>query len=141
MSFFLIALIAAVVAQGLGMLWFTPIFGRQWMTAHNMKMPTDPEAKKAAQKSMMWQMIVNFVVNYMTAAVLFLFLGIFGAFSFGSALPIAGVLFLGFVLPYTIGGALWHGFSGKNQALMSAISIGYQIVLFLVWIGLFAWLA
>ncbi len=139
MSLFLLALIAAVLNLILGYVWHGPLFGRKWAVASGMpddKMTMDSSMKKA----MYIRMAINTVAGYAMAFVTFLFLFNFNAMTFGSAIMIIGVIFVGFTLPHLIVTNLWNGRPTKDALKLFGISAGYQVINFLIWALVFTWL-
>lgn len=139
MSLSILAFIAAIVSGALGFVWFGPLFGKQWVAL--VGMPTDAESKKKGMKRMPLYMFLNFVANFLLASVLFMLLKLLGAYSFGTAFPIALVLFIGFILSSEITSVLWNGKKPREQFRMWALSIGFQVAMFLVWLLMYGWLA
>ncbi len=140
MSIFLLTLIAAIVSQILASIWYMPLFGKKWGKSTGQTMPTDPEEMKKGRKMMWVSLTLNFVGNLLMSFVVFLILAGFGAATIPQALITAGVLFLGFAVPFEMGSVMWKGFSAKQQLQQFAISTGFQLVNFAVWALLFVWL-
>jgi hypothetical protein len=138
MSLTVFALIGAAISIGLGFIWYgKPLFGNAWMKLNGMTMPEKGEEMKNGMKRMLVEVFIQFVASFLTAAVLFMLLRLFGAATFGMAVPIALVLFLGFILPSETGSVLWKGKAPRDLFKMWAISIGYQVVLFVLWLVLY----
>jgi hypothetical protein len=140
MSIFLLTLIAAIISQILASIWYMPLFGKKWCKSTGNTMPTDPEEIKKGKKMMWVSLILNFVGNLLMSFVMFLILAGFGAVTISQALITAGVLFLGFAIPFEMGAVMWKGFSTKQQLQQFGISAGFQLINFAVWALIFVWL-
>ncbi len=139
MSLFLLALIAAATNFILGFIWHGPLFGKTW--AHALGMSQNNEMMSAdAKRGMYIRMAINLVAGYVMAFVAYLFLFNFRAGSFGDAFMILGVIFVGFILPQLTVTNLWNGRPAKDALKLFGISIGYQLVNFIIWALLFVWL-
>lgn len=143
MSFFIIALIAAVVSQIFGWLWHGPILGKPFGRALGMPEsgPTD-EQKQFMKKSMIWYLMVNFAMNFIMAVVTYLifsFVYMLGA-SPASSFILAALVFVGFVIPLVTITTIWNGRSTKSQLTTWGISMGYYLINFAIWAALFCWL-
>lgn len=137
----LIALIAAIVSQFIGWVWHGPLFGMTWARAQDMPdMPKDGNMTPEMKKHFMWQLVINFVSNFVMAFVLFYFLSGISMLSFAWLLKILGMVFIGFVVPIQTIGTIWNGRSPKKQLTVWLISVGFQAINLLVWSLIFAWL-
>lgn len=112
--------LAAVVSFVLGMLWYGPVFGKQWM---NM-MGYTPESMKAMKLSPAAAMgvmaLLSLIMMYVLAhAVVFgiAYTGITGAVG---GMTGAFYYWLGFVVPLTAGPFLWENKSPKLWAFNAA---------------------
>lgn len=137
----LIALIAAVASQFIGFIWHGPLFGMTWARAQDMPdMPKDGKMTSEMKKHFIWQLVINFIANFVMAFVLFYFLSGISMLSFPWLLMLVGMLFVGFVLPIQTIGTVWNGRSPKKQLTVWLISGSFQIINLLVWSLIFAWL-
>ena len=143
MSIFLLTLIAAVVSQILSTIWYMPLFGKQWGKSVGRPMPEGDDCKdqKMTMKQMAIPLLLVFVGNLLMAFVVFLILAGFGATTIPQAFITVAVLFVGFAIPFELGGVMWKGFTTKQQLKQFAISAGFQLINFAVWALLFVWLA
>ncbi len=142
MSTIFIALIAAAAAQFVGFLWHGPLFGMIWARASDMAdMPKDGKMTPEMKRHFMWQLIINFIANFVMAFVLFYFLSGVSTLPFPWLLKLMGMLFIGFILPVQTIGTIWNGRSPKKQFIIWAIAGGFQIINLFVWALLFKWLA
>jgi hypothetical protein len=135
MSFFLIALIAAVAGQIIGWAWFMPLFGKKWMWV-----VTDNQSQEM-QYPMWVPLLINLIINYIFAFALFFVFGILGVPNLAAACIVGAIVLIGFALPMQIGAVLWNGKSWKKQLAGFGISFGFQIIYFVVMVLLFNWLA
>mgnify|MGYP006419927951 CR=1 FL=1 len=116
-------ILAAVIHFVIGMAWYSPaLFGKAWAKESGMT----PEKMKAAQeKGMVKQMIIAFVLGLASAFVLMhvliVVLALMGSAAY--AYKTAFFLWLGFMLPIIVSGALWGGRSHK----LVAIDAGYWL--------------
>lgn len=128
-------IIAAVAAQGLGFLWYGPLFGKTWMGLMGL---TEKDKEKAKQQGMAKTFVMSFVASLVTATVLnFLtiesgFVDITGAapalVNALGAMLIAALVWLGFVATKSLGSVFWEGRSWKLYFFNTA----HDLVSFLV---------
>lgn len=133
MNIILHLVILVVLMQALGFVWYGPLFGKLWAEITGMP-PRDtltPEEKKCVGKRMLPVMILNVVLNAITVFAFFFFTQT--AFY---PIPLAVILFLGFVLPLLAGAAMWSGKPRKLAWKMFAVTAGYELLAFLV-MGIF----
>jgi hypothetical protein len=143
MSFFIIAIIAAVVSLIFGWLWHGPILGKPYGKALGMPAsgPSE-EQKKFMKKSMPWYLLINFAMSFLMAMVVYLifsFVGMLGATK-GSIFILAAILFVGFSLPLVTITTIWNGRSPKSQAVTWGISMSYHLINLALWSLIFFWL-
>ena len=130
MSFILLALISAVIAQFVGWLWYMPIFGKKWMwvvadhTAHGKMQEMDYP-----------------IINFIIAFVFFFLLGVLGVPDFRAVAMVAGIVLVGFIFPVNASGILWNGKTAKKQLTMFGISFGFHILHVAIMCLVFNWLA
>lgn len=103
-------LIAVIVSNVLGMLWYGPIFGKQWMKL--MKF-SDADIKKAKECGMGKSMLLMILASILMAFVLSHAIAYASAFYELSG-PFAGAMggfwnWLGFVVPVTLSSVIWEG--------------------------------
>lgn len=136
MSLFLLALIAAVVTVVLGFVWHGPLFGKVWALALGVR-TEDMVMDAAAKRAMYIRIAINTVAAYIMSFIAFLFLFNFRAVTFPSALMIFGVIFLGFILPQLVTTNLWNGRPAKDSLKLFGISLGYNVLNFVLWALIF----
>jgi hypothetical protein len=120
--------VATIVAFVIGMLWYGPLFGKQWMKM----MGYTPESMKAMKMSpmgsMIWMFVLSALLNYVLAhGILYgnIALNMSGV---GAGLTGAFWFWLGFAVPFTAGSYLWENKSWKLWAFNAL----YYLVTFLV---------
>jgi branched-subunit amino acid ABC-type transport system permease component len=86
MSFFLIALIAAVAGQIIGWAWFMPLFGKKWMWV-----VTDNQSQEM-QYPMWVPLLINLIINYIFAFALFFVFGILGVPNLAAACIVGAIV-------------------------------------------------
>ena len=96
---YLAILVAAIVTNIIGFLWYGPLFGKQWMKLSGISMP------KGKKPSMAKPMVINFVASLVTAYVLSLFV-VGGTIS--SAIATGFLIWLGFFAAIMLGSVLWE---------------------------------
>jgi hypothetical protein len=125
-------LISVLAALGLGMLWYGPLFGKQWMRIVGIS-HEQMEQAKAKGMSSMWrlyalQAVSALVMAYVLAHVIAAFSG-----SPDAALSNVGVsgglwMWIGFVAPPLLGSVLWERRPWKYWFITS----GYYLVTLIV---------
>lgn len=127
---FLAVFIAAIISMPLGMLWYGPLFGKQWIKLSGIE-----QKRKDARKSGNSKMAIPYLLMFLGSLVMSFVLA--HAMVFSSAylhmggIP-AGLMtgffnWIGFIAPVTMGSVLWEGKSWK----LWTINNGYYIVLLL----------
>lgn len=111
---------AAVASMVVGMLWYGPVFGKQWMAMTGLT----KESLKTMALSPAQAMGLGVVNSLLMAYVLGYFASAFGAGSVGEALVLAFWVWLGFVATTQISGFLWEG---KSFTLF-LLNTGYSLV-------------
>lgn len=124
-------LVAAIANMAIGMLWYGPLFGKQWMamtgiTKESMKaMPMKP-----------WQAMVGGLVTSLIIAYVLVFFTLTWVGSLSEALMSAFWIWLGFVATTQISGFLWEGKSFKLFVLNTAYSLvayGVMAAILFLW--------
>ncbi|MES2014793.1 MAG: DUF1761 domain-containing protein [Patescibacteria group bacterium] len=117
---YLALFVAALVAVGIGTLWYSPIgFGKQWMAASGVS----PEKMEKRRKHMPVAVIGGFLSQLITAYVLVHLASLFDVVSVAEALALAFWAWLGFTAATSLHAVLWEG----KPALYWAINAGYQL--------------
>jgi hypothetical protein len=125
-----ILLIIAIIFQVLGFVWFGPLFGKTWARLMGLsgRAQMTPEEHKEFQKRMIPTYILSFVTSLLTAASLWFFIVLIRQ----GALVIAGIIWLGFIVPVVAGGALWSGKSRRDAWTMFGIDAAYYFLAIMI---------
>ncbi len=116
--------VAAVAMFVVGAIWFTVLFGKVW----SKLMGCSPEQMdKAKANGMASKMVMMFILNLISAAVLYYLFPMLLALSFGEFLCIVAIIWCGFTLPSHINGYLWEG---KSMELV-LINVGGSLAGFI----------
>ncbi len=105
---FLAILVSAVVSMIIGSIWYGPLFGKMYMQEMGMIQWSD-EQKKAMRSKMTVSYSMQFVASLVTFYVLAYFMVGFGQMTVSGGLMMAGIVWIGFVVPLKLGEALWGG--------------------------------
>jgi hypothetical protein len=98
--------VASVLQFVFGAIWYTPVFGKVWGKIHGFDKHS-PEVQKEMMKKMGPLLAAQFVVTIVTTAVLAVLLE--GWNGDWSAYVVAGLLWLGFIVPTQISAVLFGG--------------------------------
>lgn len=122
----LAVLVAAVVAQAAGALWYSPVlFGKPWMRIMNF---SKEDMEHGKEKGMAKYYAGSFVAMLVTSYVLAHFVQMAGAVTASGGLYLAFWAWLGFTAAVSVSDYL---FSGRPQKLF-LIQHGYTLVSFLL---------
>ena len=111
-------LVAAIANMVLGSLWFGPVFGKLWRRLGNMSMPVmDATVKKQMMKSYSLLAVGSLIMAYVLAVVIALHNSYFYASGVISGIAVGALVWIGFVLPVTVGVVLWERKSWKYWAV------------------------
>ncbi|HEX8591391.1 MAG TPA: DUF1761 domain-containing protein [Candidatus Paceibacterota bacterium] len=119
---------AVVVSVILGVLWYGPLFGRQWMRTVGISHEQMAEAKRRGMVGMWRTYAIMIVGTLVMAYVLAHVIAAFGE-SLGESVGGTGVsagiwMWLGFVAPVTLGSVLWENRPWKYWFIVA----GYYLV-------------
>jgi hypothetical protein len=90
--------VAALAYFALGSLWFSVLFGKQWVAGHNIQMPTDEVAKAKMKKQMPMMMLTTLLMNIVMAVLVGMFVMALGSsncmsgIKLGLALSVVGII-------------------------------------------------
>lgn len=119
---------AVIVAVALGMVWYGPLFGRQWMRTVGI---SHEEMERAKEKGMqgMWRtyalmILGTLVMAYVLAHVLAYAMAFTGEEGTEAGISGAISIWIGFVAPVIMGNVLWDGRPWKYWFIVS----GYYLV-------------
>ncbi len=130
---YLAVLGAAIVAIGLGFLWFGPLFGKQWMASMGIT-PDKMEAMKASAKekgmgkTYVLMSLSTLIMSYVLAHALVFASSYLNVSGIAAGLQVGFWNWLGFVMPVTLGSVLWDNKSWTYWAITS----GYYLVALLL---------
>lgn len=119
-------LIGAVAMFIVGALWFTVLFGKAW--SRLMGRTAEDMERYRQQGGMASKMIVMFVLNLISASVVYFLLPQVLALTFTEFLKIVLIIWVGFTLPSLMNTYLWEGKPWK----LVLINAGGSIVSFIV---------
>lgn len=115
-------LVAGVSSMFLGGLWYGPLFGKLWMKL--MGIDKKKMAKMMKDCMPMWlSYLLMFIGSLIMALILALILDGLRATTIVQSLVVSFLIWLGFVMPITLGSVLWEGKSFKLFFLNSAYNI------------------
>jgi hypothetical protein len=118
--------VSAVVSMIIGSIWYGPLFGKKFIEAMGMNQ-WSPEKQAEMKKSMLKSYVLQFMASLLMFFVLAWYIvtsvhtGVYGgvANAFG--------LWLGFVVPLSLGNALWGG-----KMILFWLNIGNMLITLLV---------
>lgn len=105
--------VTAVGCFVIGFLWFGPLFGKTWIKLMGMTQAQAEEGMKGGMKSMTKQMITAMISNLITAFVFFTLALSLSIMSFGPALMLGILLWIGFSVPLFLNRVLWEKMSSQ----------------------------
>jgi hypothetical protein len=119
--YFLSILIATVLQFALGAIWYSAFFGKLWGRIHGFD-----NLSKEIQQKMMKEMgpyyLVQFIVTLVTTTVFFILIVILP--SDWNVFVMAGLFWLGFVLPAQVSAAIFGGTESKWLVKKIAVQAG-----------------
>ena len=118
-------LVTAVALFAFGALWYTVLFGKLWAKLMQF---TPEQMAKSKEKGMTTPLVVNFLLNVVTASVVYYLFPQLLATSFYEFLCTVLIIAVGFTLPQYVNQALWEGKSWKLVLLNSVQAILYFVV-------------
>lgn len=127
------AVLAAAVAHvAIGMLWYGPVFGKQWMGL----MGFTPESMKSMKLTVNQAIAGGFITALVMAYVLAWFVLLLNPQGASGALTLAFWIWLGFFATVQAGSFLWEGKSANLFFLNTAhslISLGVMTLILTLW--------
>ena len=121
---YLAVVVSAVTVFVIGMLWYTALFGRQWVAAHGYT----PEQLETMKRGMGRAYAVSFVCYLVMGVVMAVLIGRMNIAGVLGGVKIGGATWLGFVATIGLTANLY---SNKSFAAY-VIDAGYQLVFMLV---------
>lgn len=131
-------LAAGVMAIVLGSLWYGPLFGRMWMRLIGTAMPGEitPAMKSSMVRSYAIQTVTTLVMSFVMAHVLFFVTEMFDIEGVIGGVTAAIWIWLGFVVPVTIGSVLWENRPWRYWFITAGyylVTLSAMGVIFAVW--------
>ena len=130
-------LVATVAAIILGTVWYGPLFGKQWMRIVGITMgEMTPSVKRTMAKSYTILALTAFVMAFVLAHTLSFASEITEAEGVLAAATTAIWIWLGFVMPVTLGPVLWENRPWKYWFITSGyylVSLILMAVVMTVW--------
>ena len=126
-------LVSTIVAMVLGVLWYGPLFGKQWSALMGV---TPEDMQKMGQKSMskeytiqaLGALLMSFMLEH---AVIFTstYLSLTGI---AAGIFTGAGLWIGFVAPITVGMVLWEGKPWKHWGIVSGYWLATLVVMAII---------
>ncbi len=121
-------LVCGIISMVIGSVWYGAIFGKTWARLIGVDI-SDPEKKKEMQQ----KAAPLYAVQFLASLVQIFFLGVIISGSKGSGLSISLWVYIGFILPMIIGGALWNNDTKQDAWSKFFLNAGCQFILFFVY--------
>jgi hypothetical protein len=127
-------IVCAVVAQGLGFVWYGPLFGDKYarIIGGKTKAEMSDEECKEMNKKMGPVYALNFIMGVITVLALACVFNHYIVMGADAGIKTALALWFGFVMPMHAGMAMWSGKPKKMAWNLFLISTGYQAVAFAI---------
>lgn len=123
-------IVAAVVAMGLGFLWYSPyVLGNQWMKERGFTKDSLKNAQKEMGKLYALSFVVSLITAYVLAHVMTLSEAFYNTPMVQTGLSTGFFMWLGFVMPVQVTSTI---FSDKKNWRLFGIDTGYQLASLLV---------
>lgn len=128
---YLAVFVAAIAHMAVGMLWYGPLFGKQWMAYVGIT----PESMKHMPLTMWQAMVGGFITALLMAFVLAVVADTMGVLFWDEALFLSFMVWLGFTSTTIAGSFLWEGkpfglfVLNAAQSLVSLLIMGLIVVL------------
>jgi len=129
---------ASVAAIVLAALWYGPFFGKQWMRIIGITMPGEMTTaiKRSMIRSYAIQGVTTLVMAFVMAHVLFFITELFDVEGVIGGVTAAIWIWLGFVVPVTIGSVLWENRPWRYWFITAGyylVTLSLMGVIFAVW--------
>ena len=122
---YLAVLAAAVLAMGIGAVWYGPLFGKKWQELLGMTKEKVEQARaKGVAKSYVLMFVGSLLMSYVLDHALIFASAYLKASGVGAGVEVGIFNWLGFIAPVTLGVVLWEGKSWK----LWLINNGYYLV-------------
>ena len=131
---YLAVLVATIACMIVGFLWYSPfLFGKSWMKEMGF---TDKSMNEKKKKGMFKSYIAMFVIALISNYILSHFINYLQANTVSLSLQTAFWLWLGFIVPISLGSILWEGKSLKLfviNSLQHLVSLGIASIIIGLW--------
>lgn len=123
----LAVVVASVVSMVLGMLWYGPFFGKQWMSL--MKL-TKLDMEKSKKKGMTTTYVLAFLTTFIMSIVLGYLIELTNMLSAFGGVVVGSLVWLGFLATTLAGSVLWENkpwklyFLNAGHYLLTLVVIG-----------------
>ncbi|NOT06604.1 MAG: DUF1761 domain-containing protein [Gemmatimonadales bacterium] len=122
---YLAIVVAGLAAFVIGALWYTALFGKQWLAAQNFT----PEQMAAAQKDMAKTYGISVVCYIVMAFVLSVLIGNLDIVSAGTGAKLGALCWLGFAATIGLTASLYGGKSIKIYYIDAAYQLVFMTVM------------
>ena len=119
---FLTIFVTAVALFIFGALWYTVLFGKLWAKLMEF---TPEQMAKAKAKGMAKPLAINFLLNIVSASVIYYLYPQIRALSLAEFIKVIVIIAIGFTLPQYFNQTLWENKSWKLAVLNSIQAILY----------------
>ena len=129
---YLAVLVAAVASMVIGGLWYSVLFGKQWMKLMGFKAEDMSKMKTTAKQSYAIGFLSSLVMSYVLAH----FVDYTGSMTVVAGLQLGFWVWLGFTATLQLGSVLWEGKSWRLFFLNTAhslVSLLAMAVILAVW--------
>ncbi len=113
-------LLAAIASMIVGWIWFGPLFGKSWKQLSGSSGRQADKMKKGEGKGMAIEFVLSLLMGYVLA---YIVKASMAANAF-EGLQVGAWIWLGFLLPLTVGGALWE----SKPVKLVMIKAGFRLV-------------
>lgn len=110
---YLAVLGAALLSMAIGMLWYGPLFGKQWLASMRWSRQKAGQMKRKGKRSMLFATLGALLMSYVLAH----FVGYLGAKTALDGATTGFWIWFGFAVPIKASSVLWEGKSPKLYAL------------------------
>ena len=121
---YLSVFIASVAQFVIGAIWYMPLFGNLWGKIHGMGKVSEVEHRRMMQQMIPF-LALQFLVTIVTTVVLAIFISNLPLLN---AYVIAGLLWVGFIVPTQVAGVIFGGTPAKWILTKIAIQAGASLI-------------
>lgn len=117
-------IISAIVAMGIGMLWYGPLFGKAWMASMGWDAKAFAKAKREAEKKGMGKTYAAALAsNLVLVVALAYFIDVLVVTSVVRGAVLGALVSIGFVATSSLSAVLWEGKSVRTYLIYVSYSI------------------